>query len=203
MNLTTKIMFGLAILLGVLSFIPNESLLIVKVIIIILLLITIFINTRGGLISKKIQVFVEDIKEDRRNDYRTKISQKLQGLGEIKQIEENYHQVALQAEGKIKTEDIIKYIKKCNLKTQLQDIIVLVRYTSLEAKAETVITIQASATPNSMLKIQGLSSKIDVGYSGNVEIQIPKSLYLKNVDKGFIAATCIKGNLKDEIKISL
>ncbi|MEA3495447.1 MAG: hypothetical protein U9R42_05360 [Bacteroidota bacterium] len=201
-NLTKATLFVTG-LLGVSAFLDNETFVIAKIVLLIGALPLIYFSTSGNLISKSFQIVIKDVRENRRDEYRNKLLNNLKSLGKPDKSQENYGEVGVHIEGKIKPEDIFKQIKKGNIKAQLNQTLVSFKYTSLEAAAEAVITINATATPNSELKIEGFFETIKVGGSGSVSVKIPKSLYKKNVERGFIPAVCIKGKLRDEIKIAL
>lgn len=202
-----KAAFVTATLLGICSFINNEYFHYLIIIKLTLLAATLMLvaqtGTGGGFLKKIIQVVIEDVRSDRIERYRELLVEGLGWLGNIRRLPEAEGQVGIYLEGNIAPEDVYRQIERCKIKAQHTQTTVLLRYTSLEVTAEAVIMINAVATPDSILKVDGLSENIKVGNAGTVSIKIPSSLYKRNIDRGYISAVCIKGSLREIIQIKL
>lgn len=205
MDNRSKITFGLVAVCIVLAFIPINTgmFLLLKIFGFGGLLGAFYLEFIGSKNIKKIQVTVDDVRVDRVKDYRNVLLKKLSKFGETAKLNEDRNQTAVRVSTRRSIDDVRRIIEKTNLNIELKRATDIIAYTSLEASAEMMVTINGATTPNSEVKISGIRGTIKVGSSGNFSVEVPMKLVQKHQEKGYIPATCKKGSMSEDIKISI
>lgn len=124
--------------------------------------------------------------------------------GEIVRLDEDRNEIALAvSETTAMMTKVDSAVEDSGVELNRDDARGIIKYSSLEAKAEMTVTIQGNATPGSEVFIDGVSQTIEVGRGGGFSVEVPLALVQKHEEKGHIPATCKKGNAEEEIEIPL
>lgn len=157
----------------------------------------------GRLLEKRIHVLVADVGPGRKDDYRSALLKALKPLGPTARLKEDPDEVAVAVTTSRSLADARKKASACRRTMQFRSAVGVLRYISLEAAAEMVVAIKGRATPGSRATIGGVRTEIEVASSGSFAVQVPLSLLRKHESQGYIPAKCRKGNMEEDIRISI
>lgn len=155
-------------------------------------------------LDKDIVITVDDVQRSKKDEYRDQIRSALDSFGEIVRLDEDRNEIALAvSETAAMMTKVDSAVEDSGVELNRDDARGIIKYSSLEAKAEMTVTIQGNATPGSEVFIDGVSQTIEVGRGGGFSVEVPLALVQKHEEKGHIPATCKKGNAEEEIEIPL
>lgn len=199
----TNITIGLTILLTIFSFIPAVPFYI-KLILgaIICVLLYFGAATAGEGLNKKVQVFINDVSTENKKSYKERLLKHLEKYGKTASlVNEEVDTIEVQVGTTYPIKTIQNSINKLPIKIDHISTVVLLKYTSIEAKGAISTVVYGKATPGSVVTLDGVHGSFNVGSDGNwsANIKISKNL----LEKGYITGKAVKGKLSQDIKVNL